>query len=87
MHKSYILLAGALDHLSSENQAKIGDKVYRGRNHDFGLARDDTRATGEEYISVTLDKNGEYPYFTVPVRLLGEVIDDANEDLMRSMDT
>ena len=47
---------------------KAGDVVYYLRKHDYGLASDDTRATGIEHVSVTLDKDGDYPSFTVPRR-------------------
>lgn len=49
---------------------KAGDTVYDCKGHDYGLARDDTESTGVKHISVTLDPNGGYPFFTVPVRLL-----------------
>ncbi len=35
--------------------------------YDYGLANDDTRATGIPHISVTLDPEGGNPFFTVPV--------------------
>jgi hypothetical protein len=73
MDQAFILLEGSLNHLSVEHGAKVGDTVYPVKGYDYGLARDDTYATGEEYISVTLDQNGDYPYFTVPVRLIESV--------------
>ena len=33
---------------------------------DYGLANDDTRLCGIEYISVTLNSDGDYPGFTIP---------------------
>ena len=44
-----------------------GTVVYNPRYHDYGLAHDDTRATGIPHVSVTLDSDGGYPTFTVPI--------------------
>ena len=43
-----------------------GTMVYEFRYTDYGLANDDTRATGVEHVSVTLDAEGKWPSFTVP---------------------
>ena len=42
-----------------------GTIVYDLRGHDYGLASDDTRMTGIEHVSVTLDPDGDYPSFTI----------------------
>ena len=42
-----------------------GTPVFSAQVHDYGLARDDTNATGVPHVSVTLDKDGGYPFFTV----------------------
>lgn len=47
---------------------KAGTIVYESRGYDYGLASDDSRYTGIEHKSVTLDPTGDYPFFTVPVR-------------------
>jgi hypothetical protein len=57
-----------------------GTTVYKSHECDYGLANDDTRATGEEYVSVTTEPSGRmkeggtYPFgcfsFTVPIRIL-----------------
>lgn len=52
--------------LRGEIMAKAGDAVYDQRGHDYGLASDDTRITGIEHVTVTLNENGDYPGFTVP---------------------
>lgn len=57
-----------------QSQAK-GDIVYECTKHDYGLANDDTRATGVLHTSVTLDENGDYPFFTIPVHNLEEIHD------------
>jgi hypothetical protein len=46
--------------------AKSGETVYPCKGHDYGCASDDTAATGIEHISVTLDRAGGYPFFTIP---------------------
>lgn len=66
MIKKYIMLQ---PHFGNES----GTEVYKTRKHDFGLARDDTNNTGQEHISVTLNKDGDYPFFTIPVHKLKEV--------------
>lgn len=45
---------------------KAGDTVYDCWKHDYGCASDDTRMLGIEHVSVTLDPEGDYPFFTVP---------------------
>ena len=52
---------------SNEPKAVAGTSVYSARGYDYGLASDDTRMTGVEHTSVTLDPNGDYPVFTIPV--------------------
>lgn len=49
---------------------KKGDKVYTLRHHDYGLANDDERYTGEPHRTVTADENGGYPGQTVPCHKL-----------------
>jgi hypothetical protein len=63
----YKLLQERFDH-------QPGTIVYDSANHDYGLSRDDTWATGVEHISVTTDPNGDYPSFTVPVDHLQKLI-------------
>jgi hypothetical protein len=46
----------------------VGSTVYSIRGHDYGLASDDSRWTGVEHISVTLNADGDYPSFTIPRR-------------------
>lgn len=53
--------------------ARAGTIVYAGRGYDYGLASDDTRATGIEHVSVTLKRSGDYPTFTVPLRDLEKI--------------
>ena len=47
-----------------------GTIVYDLKYYDYGLANDDTRYTGIEHKSMTLDLNGNYPSFTVPTHNL-----------------
>lgn len=51
----------------SNPDVKPGTKVYPATCYDYGCANDDERTTGKEHLSVTLDPNGGYPFFTVPV--------------------
>ena len=46
---------------------KKDDIVYDLCYYDYGLSNDDTRLFGIKYISVTLNENGYYPFFTVPL--------------------
>ncbi|QIN99728.1 hypothetical protein bastian_115 [Salmonella phage bastian] len=50
-----------------------GQTVYSLKFHDYGLASDDTRYTGIEHTSVTLDETGDYPSFTIPKDFLKEI--------------
>lgn len=50
-----------------EPKAKKGTIVYDSMKPDYGLANDDTRFTGVMHISVTLNEDGDYPFFTVPL--------------------
>lgn len=56
----------------TSNDAKAGVTVYALNRPDYGLARDDTNATGVEHVSVTLNPEGDYPSFTYPRHLLQE---------------
>ena len=47
------------------NDMPVGTIVYDLRGHDYGLASDDTRHTGIEHVSVTLNEDGDYPSFTI----------------------
>jgi len=51
-----------------EPKAVAGTTVYNLFGWDYGCANDDTRGTGVEHISVTLSPDGDYPFFTVPMR-------------------
>ena len=51
-----------------QKRTTAGTIVYKCLDHDYGLAKNDSRKTGIEHISVTLNKYGEGPFFTVPVR-------------------
>ena len=53
-------------HLRGGTTVPADTVVYEFRYTDYGLANDDTRATGVEHVSVTLDAEGKWPSFTVP---------------------
>lgn len=50
---------------------KPGDYVYKAQGYDYGVASDDSEVSGEKYVSVSADKHGAIPYFTIPQRALG----------------
>jgi hypothetical protein len=52
------------------NDMPAGTIVYSLRGHDYDLARDDTRHTGIEHVSVTLSPDGDYPSFTIQKKSL-----------------
>jgi hypothetical protein len=53
-----------------DKKAVAGTLVYECMKCDYGLSNDDTRFTGVYHTSVTLNENGDYPFFTVPVSCL-----------------
>lgn len=57
---AFRLLADRFEH-------KAGAICYDAKSYDYGLASDDTRATGQPHVSVTLEPSGDYPTFTVAV--------------------
>jgi hypothetical protein len=60
------------EHASSD-KAQDGDIVYDLGHHDYGCASDDTRYTGMEFVSVTYEPTGQYPFFTIPKEALQQV--------------
>lgn len=68
--KKYVVLVDRT--IRNEVCVKRGDFVYKQKYHDYGLASDDTRMTGIEHVSVTLNENGDYPGFTIPRSHLAE---------------
>jgi hypothetical protein len=65
--KSYRLLKDRFEH-------GAGTIAFRYIGVDYGLCRDDERATGLEHIALTLDPNERsIPFFTVPVRDVEEI--------------
>lgn len=59
--------------MSANKSVQVGDTVYEHLGHDYGCSRDDTMYTGIEHISVTLNEDGDYPFFTIPKAHLNEV--------------
>lgn len=49
-----------------EPRAKTGCTVYSCAHSDYGMADDDTCMSGVVHVSVTLNSDGSYPFFTVP---------------------
>lgn len=48
--------------------AAAGTTVYGAKGYDYGVAADDSRFTGLLHRSVTLNEDGDYPFFTIPER-------------------
>lgn len=67
----------------SQNEHDVGTIVYACAKCDYGCASDDTRHTGRKHISVTLDPDGDYPFFTVQVTHLAP----HNQEPMKSYAT
>ena len=68
--KKYVVLSDRT--IRGESFVKKGDYVYDQKGYDYGLASDDTRMTGVEHVTVTLNENGDYPGFTIPRNHLAE---------------
>lgn len=51
-----------------------GTIVYPCKGSDYGCASDDTRHYGVEHRSMTLDPDGDYPFFTVRADTLEPVV-------------
>ncbi|MBM1173468.1 hypothetical protein [Microvirga arabica] len=65
----YFLLNNRI--INGEKIASAGEKVFISPHYDYGLAREDTQATGVEHVSVTQSSDGSGPTFTVPWDDLG----------------
>lgn len=61
------------DDSTTGSLVKAGTVVYDCKFYDYGCASDDSRSTGVEHISVTLDSEGDYPFFTIPKYKLKEI--------------
>lgn len=64
--RAYVLAEDCLD-------LTAGVVLYHCSKPDYGLCRDDTRATGEQHVAMTEDPTGDYPFTSVPVQLLRPV--------------
>lgn len=65
MIRKYTVVVGQKD-------APAGTTVYATAYHDYGRAADDSFRTKVHHISVSLKKDGNYPFFTIPRRNLKE---------------
>lgn len=45
---------------------EVGQTVYSCKGYDYGCANDDSRRLNLRHVSVTLDPEGDYPFFTIP---------------------
>jgi hypothetical protein len=53
---------------------KRGSIVFACLQPDYGVAMGDSLVMREPYLAVTLDPTGNYPFWTVPMRLLTPAI-------------
>lgn len=70
-------------------EVSVGQIVFNCKLPDYGTASGDTRHTGIPYTSMTKDKKGGYPFFTIPSEDLREVtIRETGYDILleRSLD-
>jgi hypothetical protein len=59
-------MSGAFRVTTDSGDIKAGTIVYSPMGWDYGLASDDTRATGEPHVSISLQASGAYPTKTIP---------------------
>lgn len=50
----------------SATPVDIGATVYPCKGWDYGCSSEDSRHLGIEFVSVTLEADGGYPFFTIP---------------------
>lgn len=62
-------------HLSGDSNKPAGTIVYDCYKPTYGLVSEDSRNFGLEFISVTEDPTGDYPFFTCPENFLEEIKD------------
>lgn len=58
-----------------EPKATKGSIVYKCAKNDYGVSADDTRISGVQHISLSLTSDGDYPFFTHPLKDLEKVSD------------
>lgn len=54
-----------LNNSRSSRPTSVGDIIYKCVQGDFGVASQDSRMMGARFISVTYEKDGDYPFFTI----------------------
>jgi hypothetical protein len=57
----------------------LGTICYEAWVPDYGLSSQDTRETGYEHVSVTLDPSGGYPTFTIRREHLKESLSEQSK--------
>lgn len=57
------------------DEVSVGDFVYDCNGHDYGIASEDSRTQGIEYVTVTKSPAGDYPFFTIPSMDLDAILD------------
>lgn len=72
--KAYILLEDVPYPLEPNCWIQQGSIVFACIQPDYGMATSDSFAMGEPHIAVTLDPTGDYPFWTVPMRVLAKAV-------------
>jgi len=52
----------------SHDGAALNEIVFKCLKSDYGCASDDTNMYGVMYIAVTFKPDGDYPFFTIPLK-------------------
>lgn len=68
--RSFAVLSNA----RSSRPTTAGDIVYKCTRGDYGAAAQDSRMSGIRYISVTFERDGNYPFFTIARDDIQEII-------------
>jgi hypothetical protein len=68
--EAFYLLENVVYPFESDCLICRGSVVFACVEADYGLTLFDSMSSGEPYIAVTLNPGGDYPFWTVPRRIL-----------------
>jgi len=57
-----------------EKRATPGTIIYAFISHDYGIPRLDTRHHKEPWAAFTFNEDGDYPFFTMPIKDVERII-------------
>lgn len=72
--KAYILLEDVQYSPEPDCWIQRGSIVFACVQPDYGIAVSDSFVIGEPHVAVTLDPTGDYPFWTVPMRILVKAV-------------